>query len=142
MHLTYSTGFLCRWQTVGQYKTAVYPYTNCVKHVDCSLCLVTLDEMTDKGEAFVRDDIGVVIYKEFCGHTYNVNTFIEYLNGEDEKTFDKDDLSEINENTGIHVHEISRLLKEHNFRIVPPKNAEKTKYEFKSGGTFGFHGLK
>lgn len=127
---------------MGQYKTAVYPFTNCVKHVDCGLCLVTLDEMTEKGEAFVRNDIGIVVYKEFCGHTFNINTFVQFLSEEDEKTYDKNDLSDIGENTGIPVHEVSRQLKEHNFRLISPKNPEKAEYKFNSGGTFGFHGLK
>lgn len=146
-HLIYfgdgKTTFVCRLKKPdSDFRTVIYPQSNCAKHVTCPECLVGLDDMVERGEAAVRKDTQVVIFANECGHMLNVTTFIQFAKADGLKTFDRNDIRELAENTGLSLHDISTQIRENGLILVPPKDAEKVKYEFKSGGTFGFHGLK
>ncbi len=147
MHLSYPVsdgvvGILCR-HAVGQPKRlSVHPYSNYRPIIDCSECLVVLEQLLEQGKALIRPGSKLVMFHTECGYLFNVDVFVKTCLDDEDMEFDRDVIAEISENTGESKEEVTRKLRAAGLTLVPPRDPEKPEYKFHSGGTFGFAGLR
>lgn len=126
-------------------QTVYPPASNVYTHITCPECLVGLDAAIANGEASVRPITNVIVWTSQAHEYVSVEMFVRHSTigfGDGGRYYTREDVDSLHYHTGLSKEEIVKRLKSAQFTADLSQDKGKPEYTFRSGGTFGFGGLR